>query len=251
MIVIVMEECLNRDTPFFISTSIYKKPVVEKVGFSNLIYKRKNYIMIEKYFADNYERREFIGFHSLLDLQKLHPDTFRFEIKPMPQGKAFDAYYFITDGESMSIKKRVFIEIKIRDSVYPDYYLQKKKWDNIEKYRKSVYVGKEEVLYLYINFTPEGTFIWNITEMDPKKLEWQEMNEYTETSRTEKVKKQVWRMEKSEAKKFDYIINERRILSNWEQKYLLPKVKEKVRKYPCLLDILLSDDEPPCQEKKD
>lgn len=201
-------------------------------------------------FKDNYEKREFIGFHSLLDLQKLNSETFKFEIRRMPDYSSFDAYYFITNGDTMSIKKRVFVEIKIRDKVFPDYYLQKKKWDDIDKYRRNVSLDKDEVIYLYVNFTPEGTFIWNITDMSGKETEWREMNEYTESSRYEKVNKEVWGLEKEEAKFFDYTIDETRILNEWEQKYLLPKVKEKVKKYPCLLDILLSDEEPPCNEKK-
>lgn len=211
--------------------------------------------MMENYFKDGFEKREFIGFNALLDLKKIYPEIFKWEISKMPEGKAFDAHYFVYDEEKQMIKKRVWIEIKIRDKVYPDYIFEKKKWDGMEKYRKDVYLDPNEVIYLYVNFTPEGTFIWNVSNMEGKKIHTEEYNEATENSRTEKKTKKVWKMEKSEAKKLDYVLNERRILMEWEQKYLVPKVKEKVKKYPCLLDILFGDGELNCggegEEKKD
>ena len=66
---------------------------------------------------------------------------------------------------------------------------------------------KNDLTILYLNFTPEGTFIWDITDfcfekIDPSKWSTITANKSTEVSRTDKTEKSVIKLTKGESKRF-------------------------------------------------
>ena len=79
-------------------------------------------------FTNDFEKREFIGRESLRELQKLYSNLFKYQLHfTTDTYAAYDAFYHIIDTETHSIKKRVLIEIKIRDRQFPEYILETKK----------------------------------------------------------------------------------------------------------------------------
>ena len=142
-------------------------------------------------FVNDYEKREWLGREALKDLQTLNNDFFKYKLNfTTGQYDDYDAFYFIYDTDN-KFKKYVWIEIKVRDKTFPDYVLEKEKLDRMIKQRERLYLKKEEVVFLYINFCPEGTYCWNITDMDDDKWDRMEMNKSTSNNRIEKENKLI------------------------------------------------------------
>jgi hypothetical protein len=191
-------------------------------------------------FTDGFEKREFLANNSLKELQRLYPDKFRWELHFTPIKHTFDAFWVVLD-ENGSIRKRVWVEMKIRDKVYDDYMLEKKKLSQINKLKKELGLRDDEVSILYLNFTPEGTFLWDVSKIDPDTINDKiKANKATETSRTNKVDKSHIMLDKSKAYKFNYIINEQHIINIYYDQLLLSKTKEKIKKVKGLEDILFN-----------
>lgn len=199
-------------------------------------------------FANDYEKREFLGRQGLADLQKLHPNLFKYEIHFVPDlYSAYDAYYHSLDPITGSIKKRVLIEIKTRDKVYEDWLLETSKVQRLKKIIKEMYMTPEEVVILYCNFTPKGVLLWNITEICfgntvGIKKEKKKMNRYTAESRTDKIVKDGYYLKEETAKHFDYVIKENEILNRIKKKEL---TKSKGRG---LYDVLFPDENKDIEE---
>ena len=185
---------------------------------------------MEPIFIDDYEKREWLGREALKELQQLYPNTFKYDIK-FTSGRYddYDAFYFIYDKDN-KFQKYVWIEIKVRQTTYPDYFLEREKYKRMEAQRDRLYLNKDEVIFLYLNFCPEGTYCWNITNIDDGKWEARFMNESTSKNTKDKENKWVKLLDPSFSKKFDYILNERQLLRNWKLNYLLPKVEERIKK---------------------
>lgn len=182
-------------------------------------------------FASDYDEREFIGRQALRDLQRDYPEKFKYELFDNPeQYGAYDAYYFALDHTTQSIKKRIWIEIKIRDKVFPDYILENKKIRGLESERKKLSLNKDEVVFLYLNFTPNGAYLWNITDVDHLESEKREMNKATSTSRTDKTDKDVKMLDPDDAYFFDYRLNKNLILKRFEDQILLKRTKDTIKK---------------------
>ena len=96
--------------------------------------------------------------------------------------------------------------------------------------RDRLYINKEDVIFLYLNFTPTGTYCWNITDIDDEKWDKVLMNTSTSNNRNDKELKEVKLLEPSKSKSFDYILNEKQLLRNYKLNYLLPKVEEKIKR---------------------
>lgn len=190
-------------------------------------------------FTDEFEKREWLARQALKELQEIYPEYFKWEIH-FTEGKYddYDAYYFILDIEKQNIKKRVWIELKIRDTEYDTYILEKKKLNQLIKKRDSMFLTKDDVEFIYINFTPTRTIIWNITNIkDEKQLERKVMNKATSISRDDKKNKEIYYLYPSEGKILNYVLNEKNLLRRYDE-YLLDKVKEMIKKKPGLEDIL-------------
>jgi hypothetical protein len=188
-------------------------------------------------FTDDFEKREYLGREALKELQLQHPDKFKYQLSFNSEKYGeYDALFFVID-ENQQIKKRVWIEIKIRDTEFDEYILETKKLNSLINKRKSLYFTNEEVSFLYINFTPNNTIVWDITNIEPEG-ETLKANKATSTSRTDKVDKSVIYLKPEQGKVFDYQINEKHLLTKYDINYLLPKVKSKIKNNPGIADIL-------------
>jgi hypothetical protein len=189
-------------------------------------------------FTDDFEKREYLGREALKELQLQHPDLFKYQITfTTEKYSEYDAMYIILD-DNQQITKRVWIELKIRDTDYDDgYILETKKLNSLIKKRKSLFLNENEVVFLYINFTPTKTIIWNVTnlEIETKTLK---ANKATSDSRTNKINKSVLYLTQDTGRTLDYILNDKHLLTKYDTNYLLPKVKAEIKKRPGLEDIL-------------
>ena len=184
---------------------------------------------MEPIFIDDYEKREWLGREALKELKQLYPNIFKYNIEFTPgRYDDYDAYYFIVDKDN-KFKKYVWIEIKVRQTTYSEYFLEREKLKRMEAQRDRLYINKDEVIFLYLNFCPEGTYCWNITNIDDGKWEARFMNESTSKNTKDKENKWVKLLDPQFSKQFDYILNERQLLRNWKLNYLLPKVEQKLK----------------------
>ena len=181
-------------------------------------------------FIDDYEKREWLGRQALKELKSLYPDTFKYNIE-FTTGKYddYDAFYIILDKDN-KLSKYVWIEIKVRQTTYTDYFLEKEKLDRMEAQRERLYLKKDEVIFLYLNFCPEGTYCWNISNIDDNKWEKRLINVSTSKNRSDKEMKSVKYLKPEDSKRFDYILNEKHFENNYKTEYLLPKVEEKIKR---------------------
>lgn len=165
-------------------------------------------------FLNDFEKREFLGRKALLELQDKYPNILKYKIEFTTDTYAtYDAFYHIIDIETHSIKKRVLIEIKIRDRSFPEYILETKKLNSLKKIRTDLGFNENEMSILYINFCPNETIIWNIDKIN-NNIIVSEYNKATSTSRTNKINKSVIMLLPSEGKQLDYILDEKKIFMN-------------------------------------
>lgn len=163
-------------------------------------------------FTNDFEKREFIGRESLRELQKLYSNLFKYQLHfTTDTYAAYDAFYHIIDTETHSIKKRVLIEIKIRDRQFPEYILETKKLNSLKKIRKDLGFNEDEMSILYINFCPNETIVWDIDKIN-NEVKTLVANKATSISRDEKINKSVIYLQPSEGKQLNYIYNEKEIL---------------------------------------
>lgn len=138
-----------------------------------------------------------------------------------------------------SIQKRFIIEVKIRDKHWEDLILETEK---LKSLKSKIFDDKAQILY--INITPKGTYIFNLTKLEKQnKLVKNTLmaNKATMASRDEKVNKGVYFLNVGDALKLEWTFNENEykesiqsvIKTNWENKakkclfdYLLGNEKE-------------------------
>ncbi len=180
-------------------------------------------------FIDEFEKREWLGRQALLEIQKLYPNYFKYQIN-FTTGKydKYDCYYIVLD-EELRIKKRIVIELKIRDRYFDEYILEQKKYNSLIKMRNELGLSKDEMSILYINLCVDGTYVYDLDKLD---LKWDTLvaNKATCDSRTNKVKKSVLYLTKSSGKFIPYIINEKKLLLNNMVETKLNEVKKDISK---------------------
>jgi hypothetical protein len=196
-------------------------------------------------FRDEFEENEFYGREALLAIQQYYPDLFKHQIK-FTQNKfdCHDAFWIVYDEDTHKILKRVFIEIKIRTEEYEEYILEYNKVNKIHTFVQELGLSKDEYEILYINFCPKNTLIWKISDIGRdltcEKIIRKRMNVKTAVSRTDKVMKEVYMMSIKTAKTLDYSLNKVHLMTNYEMKYLLPLVKDKMKTVYGLEEILFN-----------
>ena len=161
-------------------------------------------------FTNDFEKREFIAREALKELKELYPNYFKFDLQfTTDTYAAYDAFYHIIDVNTHSIKKRVLIELKIRDTIYDDYMLETKKMNSLLKLKKEL--GDDTVI-LYINFCKNETLIWNIDDVKDKPVSKIRANKATSLSRTDKVDKSIILLNKVDGKSLNYILDADQII---------------------------------------
>ena len=191
-------------------------------------------------FVNNYEKSSFSERAAFKNFIKLYNGFKNWEILLTPYD-GYDCYdvllYKIKDG---IITNRMFIEIKIRDCIYDTYFLETKKLNSIKKLCESeLYFTDDEYKILYLNFTPQGTFIWDcsVIEKENIKVSKQMMNKATMSSRTKKVNKSKYDLPISLAKRWDYIWDEKQLIPHYDE-YFNNRVKQTIKSDYRFKDIL-------------
>jgi hypothetical protein len=94
---------------------------------------------------------------------KLDKKNWEWEIKYTDPFK-YDDYdcVILKYNKGWSIQQRYIVKMKIRETKYPDYLFELKKYNKL----KFFLYGDRQSEILYINTTPEGTFVWNISKME-------------------------------------------------------------------------------------
>jgi hypothetical protein len=162
-------------------------------------------------FEDDFARREFLGREALKEIQLLHPGKFKYQLQfNTDKYGCYDAFYFVID-ENQQLVKRVWIEIKIRDTVYDKYILETKKHSGILSEIKRMFLTTEDVTILYLNLCPNESYIYNITDISKYKIEVLKANKQTSISRTVKIDKNVIYLDPNDGVKLNYIMNEKEL----------------------------------------
>lgn len=182
-------------------------------------------------FKNDFERREWIGRQALRELKRDNLNIFKYDIiyEPDPYS-VYDASFINYDYESHSIRSRNFIEIKIRDRIFPDYVLEKKKVNSLHKKMNELGLSPLDYKLWYLNFCPEGTYLWEITDVWPTDCtDSRYMNVATANSRDNKELKYYKGMLPEQSKSFDYIIDPDSLIEEEKMRRQLPKIEKKIQ----------------------
>lgn len=119
----------------------------------------------------------------------------------------YDAFMFVRCATTNEIVKKFFVEVKVRETDYgKDWRLEKKKLNSLKK--AAQFEGYD---ILYVNFTPNRTLIFPVTEIEEEnklgKVTKVKMNKQTFVSRTEKVNKMVYELDEDDAITIKYGYN--------------------------------------------
>jgi len=107
-----------------------------------------------------------------------------------------------------SVKKRFIIEIKIRDTHFDELILETKKLRDL----KSKVLDHSNTEILYINVTPNKTYVFNLSKMEKEdkfSVNKLKANKATMESRTNKVDKNVIYLSITDARSIDFTFNEK------------------------------------------
>ena len=156
------------------------------------------------------EEREFYGREALKDIMKRG----LFQNNPIK----FTEYNCVYDAIIFD-KKIILVEIKIRDRIFDEYFLEYKKCKLILKEIKKTKLTKENIDIIYINFLKDQTVIWNINNFiyNDVPYEIKPMNESTFISRTNKVDKKVYLLNPYDGKQIDYKLDKEYLKNKYNQ----------------------------------
>lgn len=153
-------------------------------------------------FANKFEEaayKERLFFRNLRKLYNLFPDDKWFICEThYTDTQRYDYLIYTKEGQI----KRLIIEIKIRSTVEEDYFYETIKHNSLTKAKN---LDPDNNTIIYINSTPEGTFIWNIDKIITNyKPTTRKMNAATMASTTNKEDKDVYCLNKEDAKHYSY-----------------------------------------------
>src|SRR3989304_6924403 len=123
----------------------------------------------------------FDGYTTELHLSK----TFRQQVK----SEVYDAVMYVRDKVTHNLLYKFIIEVKYRDSEYETLMIESKRHNELSKTFKQAVQYKspdEDIAVLYVNFTPTGTYVFNLSSdrvkaflSDRKNLLTQKHTQYT------------------------------------------------------------------------
>lgn len=121
----------------------------------------------------------------------------------------YDTYDAFIDGDF----KISLFEIKIRNASYDDYILESKKLNALIREAKKLYEqGYITVNIYYVNFTPSGTYVWDLSKAVKNLKKGSAFAGKTTAEASSKVNKSVYYLPVNRAYKIDYIINKEEIV---------------------------------------
>lgn len=135
-----------------------------------------------------------------------------------------DVYDYLITRKKDNGYKRLIIEIKVRDKIHPTYIYENKKHKSLSKVKA---IDSENNTILYINMTPNGTYVWNIDKIISKyKLVDKEMNKATMTSTTDKENKKCYLLNTEDAKHYEYRWDYKQFNEEIEKEKMIEKQKQ-------------------------
>lgn len=164
--------------------------------------------------------------------------NYHYYISDIADTTRYDAFVSIFEIGGQ-LKANHIIEVKVRDIHYDEMMLEKRKYDELKAVLKREYNVAD---IIYINTTPKGTFIWNVTKLEEQqKIKWETKlcNKSTVQDKG-KIEKRVTLLPINKAKHIPHITNTflEQKLKEKEEK-IQEKVKEKQRE-KCLYQWLLT-----------
>ena len=173
-------------------------------------------------FKNLIDEREFLGREALKDMMEkdLYPKSI---IKFTNYNCPFDAL-ILPGGESPQSgvfnQKLILAEIKIRDRIFDEYFLEYKKCKSILKIIEKSDYDKEKIDIIYINFLKTNTIIWTISDFIYTDMPYiiKEMNESTFLSRTNKIDKKVYLLNPEDGIQIDYKLDKNYLIKKYESK---------------------------------
>ncbi len=170
---------------------------------------------IDKFEEASYKERVF--FTNLCKMYGLFPEErWHLDATPFYEKDKYDYLAF-----RLNTRKRLVIEIKIRETWYSEGYVYETKKHNALMKIKAL--DPENITILYVNSTPKGTYIWNIDKIiDNYKPIMKEMNIATMDSRNKKRRKKVYLLQPEDA--------EKHYAFHWDDKQLTQHFKEKLQR---------------------
>lgn len=166
---------------------------------------------------------------------------FEFSTTLTNSGTVYDGILKVYDKNGIVIGYSI-IEVKVREDSYSNYFLEKKKKDNLLKekikFDEQLRVIGEKIKcdILYINFTNTSTLIWDITYLEEigklKRGTRLEMNNITIENNNKKKLKSVYLLEIYDGKFItDFIFENKKFKYYYEELYSNNNKLNKVNKY--------------------
>lgn len=154
-----------------------------------------------------YEISELVGRKAFTELMgEFHPERVNLIKHTNYEFESFDTHMVI---KSKGKELNVLVEIKTRNKTFSDYILEEKKQKGMIRYCKENKL--KNVVLLYVNFCPEGTYIWNITNVSKYNKKTIYCNRNTVRSTYDKVSKTVYKVKPTDGTSYKYIIDLKRL----------------------------------------
>lgn len=147
----------------------------------------------------------------------------------VPSSK-MDKYDFLIHvyKEGQKIESNI-IEVKVRSKHFNRLLLEKRKYNSLKKLKKIEEEAFNNVNIIYLNFTPQGTYLFNLTD---KRFNWESLyaNKCTIRSREDKVEKLVTFLDVNDGIDMKIIYDKDK-----DNKIMDEKLKEQER-YRCIFE---------------
>lgn len=180
--------------------------------------------------ASFFERCAFKEIMKLINL-----NSYEVKFTPIHMKTPYDV--LLVKYDDGSVIERIVIEIKIRSFIGESYWLEGYKYNNIRNlFEDELYYKPEDYKRVFLNFTPVGTFFWNMDLVKDKDLGTHKINKTTANIghkgyKAEKINKHTYDMFLTEAyKKVDYIWKEEHAIPYYEKEFGINKPVEDKKK---------------------
>jgi hypothetical protein len=174
---------------------------------------------MEKFTENSLKERDAIKKSNILNIFKesMAKKNYDFSYEYVTAYDGFDHYdaaqCFVKYENGKNEYIRFLIEVKVRSEVYDEMFLELDKWKELNKIREEI---SGQFKLLYINYTPKGTYIFDITKMDDFILTKREMKQYS-SKESKRINKKVYLLPLNKAKYLPFIYNHNDFKPNYNE----------------------------------
>jgi len=161
---------------------------------------------------NKFEQNEAICSQAFIEL--LEKENSNVEpIFPANNYSPYDAYFEFVNNKG--VLKHYFVELKQRNADYDSFILEQKKLEGMRKQALLDYeVTVDDCVFLYVNFTPEKTVTWNISNVDNEiKTEEGMFNKATSKNTYDKKVKSVYYLPVRDGQVSSYVLDREAIVN--------------------------------------